>query len=114
LSSLRSNGSLYSVQVRVRFEGTPTKRVRRYIPACTRRNRALPKVLSTLCTMDKSTQSKDGAIGTSPPLSQLLPTLCTSAMQAPQMAPNNVLIGLLASLQVVDQKGRDGKRANGG
>jgi hypothetical protein len=109
LSSVYHNGSICSLKICCPSGGAkPSKRVRRYIRACTARNRSLPRALSTLFQTDESVPT--GTKDIPSPRSNRFPTLCQSAMQAPQMAPNNVLIGLLASLEATGSAQRGGKR----
>lgn len=108
LSNLRRNGSLHRVKILGLQEGhVISKPAKRYIRACTKRNRNLPKALTALLK-DDSSQLR--AANDATPLPASFPTLSVSAMQAPQMAPTNVLIGLLASVKASIQRERKGKR----
>jgi hypothetical protein len=102
LSGLRSNGSLRSVKILGRQVGSRAinKRAKRYIRACTRRNRILPKALPALFH-DNESKARAETNATTTALPNRFPTLSVSAMQAPRMAPNNVLIGLLASVEAL-------------
>jgi hypothetical protein len=116
LSSLKRNGSLRSVHVKFDRFGSATanrnKRVKRFFRACMKRNRALSNAISALFETKHAhhVTTGSGTSNTAHPKTMRLPTLYASAMQAPQMAPHNVLIGLLAaSKQAVGRL--DGKRS---
>jgi hypothetical protein len=94
LAAFRQNGSLW--EVKMDGDSETMYEERRMLDAYCNRNRMGPKILCNLENDDSSFF--------------LVPTLFRLAQHAPRMAPNTILIGLLASKQSVP--GRKVKRAD--
>jgi hypothetical protein len=94
LAAFRQNGSLW--EVKMGGDSETMYEERRMLDAYCNRNQMGPKILGNLENDDSSLF--------------LVPTLFCLAQHAPRLAPNTILIGLLASKQSVP--GREGKQAD--
>jgi hypothetical protein len=91
-SAIRQNGSLRVVHL-----SKSDKVLLNWIPACCQRNEMVPKLLARSQSDTEGTDDNDAAT-----LDRIdpchVPTIMFVSQQAPRMAPNNILIGLLGVL----------------
>jgi hypothetical protein len=100
LSILRANGSLHQVDFKdsCRQENRPFECFERIIEAIATRNRLLPQLLpASFLEKDIDDDNDSNGAPVASAKKRLSVTLCQAAQQAPRLAPNNVLKGLLAA-----------------
>jgi hypothetical protein len=108
MSALRQNGSLWTVQYEIDLR-VQTLAIGRYLNAITTRNQVTRQLLTEVLRENPATGDDCDATSIAsnphhhdhhhhhPRLFVLCPTLFAVAKQAPRMAPNTLLIGLLTS-----------------